>query len=325
MVPNDPWWLKRPTLVATLVRILAYSLVGVGLILLTSYASPLASRSTLPLETAGAREIFLSTTADDPERVLLTRQRAATTVQRDSTALGGSRYWIHRYADPERPGIPERRLLSSRSRGARLLVPVAAVDLPTVLSAWKSDAGSGTPWIDVDLIYLYEDRLFQGLFVELRFPKRTKGDDGEWVRFDLVAVRDNRVRTVDWVLQPFPRFYREGISLGQRPVDPSGGVDLPAGRELFLAIYGASSRSIETLAAPVSLFDELGLAWGSDAITILDDRWDPDSVPGFEPAAPPAERWNRAMELLALHLAARIEDGHERENLRRRAETQWVR
>src|SRR5262245_40172491 len=97
--------------------------------------SPLATLDLLPGDEPGIREAFLTTLLDETQRVAFTSQRSLTNVDRSQASLAGNRYWIHRYGDPARPEIPDRILLTSRKRGARLLVPVEALDLESALAS----------------------------------------------------------------------------------------------------------------------------------------------------------------------------------------------
>src|SRR5262245_16285539 len=216
---------------------------------IAAQASPLVVRNLLPGEQPGLREVFLSTLLDESQRVAYTAQRSTTTVDRSQDALAGNRYWIHRYGDPARPELPERILLTSRQRGARLLVPIGALDLEQALAVpvgvEPADLGGGGS-VPSGLVHLYQDRLFAGTYLELRFPERERDERGEPGRFDLVAIRGNRVRTVDFLLTPNPRYYRaarleDGLPGGELHVS-----ELASGPELVFACYEDLSRPAES-------------------------------------------------------------------------------
>jgi len=280
--------------------------------------SPLVVRNLLPTPSADAREVFLTTLVDEPQRVLFTAQRSLTTVRRGEDAQGGSRYWIHRYGDPARPELPDRILLQSRSRGARLLVPVGALELdralasPIGLEPAKQGGGGSVP---SRLVHLYVDRLFAGTYLELRFPNRERDENGELRRFDLVAIRGNRVRTADFVLAPNPRYYRAALIEGEMPHGDLVVNELPGGAELVLAFYEDLARAVGPLQVPISIFDELGLAWGEVVPTLVDDRWQLEALPRYATEAPSPEFREATARMVALHLAARFESRPERERL----------
>src|SRR6185503_15878798 len=83
-------------------------------------------------ERGGLEPLYL--TRLDEGRVLLTTRRENSTWSRDRASQGGDPYWVRRYTDPARPGLPKRILLTSRSRGAHLLIPLGALDLERALS-----------------------------------------------------------------------------------------------------------------------------------------------------------------------------------------------
>lgn len=317
MAAANPFWLRRPSARSALASCGVAVALAVGAAMVADRVSPLAARSSLPLDDSDVREVFLSSDASDPARVLATTRRRNTTVSRDRAALGGNRYWLRRYADPTRPGIPERRLLTSRSRGARLYVPIAAVDLERALSQTATPPGALE--LRSELVFLYEDRLFRGLFLELRFPLREPDPLHEWRRFDLVAVRGSEVRSVDWVLHPYPRFYREWIAAGRLPEPPAFSSETAAGRELVFALYADLESPAAPLWLPISLYDELGLMWGDDLPQLQDDRWQPETTPAL--AWQPADLTRRVWlwQLLGVHLAARLEQGDAQAGLERRA------
>jgi hypothetical protein len=318
--PSDPWWLRRPSAAAALATTaLCLALAAAGG-WLAAQASPLAARSLLPTGDPGTREVFLTTLLDEP-RVALTTRRSLTSVHRGEADPAGSRYWIHRYADPARPDLPERVLLTSRSRGARLYVPLGALDLERALAApvGAEPARHGGGAVPSELVHLHLDRLFAGAYLELRFPNRERDPAGEPRRFDLVAVRGNRVRCADFVLTPNPRYYREALIEGDMPRGAFRVNDLASGPELVFAFFADLSRPAEPLQVPISLFDELGLAWGDAVPTLVDDRWRIEELPRFATAPPSREARDAAARLVAVHLAARFEPRRERERLARDA------
>ena len=318
LAPHDPWWLRRPSprsaLATTALCLALATLAG----WIAAQQSPLVVRNLLPTPSADAREVFLTSLVDEPQRVLFTSQRSLTSVHRGEDAQGGSRYWIHRYGDPARPELPDRILLQSRSRGARLLVPVGALELgsalasPVGLEPAKEGGGGSVP---SRLVHLYVDRLFAGAYLELRFPDRERDENGEPRRFDLVAVRDNRVRTADFVLAPNPRYYRAALIEGDMPHGELVTSELPGGTELVFAFYEDLARGAESLQVPISVFDELGLAWGKAVPTLIDDRWQLEALPRYATEAPSAELREATARMVALHLAARFESRPERERL----------
>jgi hypothetical protein len=318
--PADPWWLGRPSPRAALGTTLLCAALAAAGGWIAARESPLVVRNLLPSPAPGVREVFLATLIDDPARVAFTAQRSSTTVHRGEDALAGNRYWIHRYGDPERPELPDRILLTSRSRGARLFVPVGALDLESALASpvgvedAKKSGGGNVP---SGLVHLYADRLFAGTYLELRWPDREIDEKGEPRRFDLVAVRGNRVRTVDFVLTPNPRYYRDALIEGGMPHGELVAGELPGGPELVFVFFEDLARPAESLRVPISLFDELGLAWGDSVPTLVDDRWRVEELPRYATAPPTPELRATAARMVALHLAARIEARPERERLAR--------
>jgi hypothetical protein len=313
-----PWWLRRPSARTAL----ASTALCVGLAAvagwIAAHESPLAVRSLLPTSGAGVREVFLTTLIDEPLRVALTTQRDNTSVDRSQDSFAGNRYWIHRYADPARPELPDRILLTSRNRGARLLIPVGALDLESALAAAVGVApalkgGGGT--VPSELVQLYQDRLFAGTYLELRFPDREVDEKAEPKRFDLVAVRGNRVRTADFLLQPNPRYYRNALIEGSMPQGEFRLSSPASGPELFFAFYEDSDRPAESLFVPISIFDELGLAWGEVVPTLVDDRWRLEELPRYATAPAPPELRAEAARMVAVQVAARLGERSERERL----------
>ena len=316
--PSDPWWLRRPSARAALATTALCLALAAAAGWIAAQYSPLVVRNLLPTPSSEAREVFLTSLIDDPQRVLFTTQRSLTTVHRGEDAQGGSRYWLHRYGDPARPELPDRILLQSRSRGARLLVPVGALDLGTALASpvgvepAKEGGGGSVP---SRLVHLYADRLFAGTYLELRFPDRERDEKGEPRRFDLIAIRDNRVRTADFLLAPNPRYYRDALIEGGMPHGNLLASELPGGPELVFAFYEDLARGAESLQAPISIFDELGLAWGDVVPTLVDDRWQIGELPRYATAEPSPELREATAQMVALHLAARLESRPERDRL----------
>ena len=315
---TDPWWLRRPSSRAAL----AATALCVGLAAaggwLAAQESPLAVRSLLPSLATDVREVFLTTLIDEPLRVAVTTQRSLTSMHRGEDAQAGNRYWIHRYADPARPELPDRILLTSRNRGARLLVPVGALDLESALAVpvgvETADKGGGGA-VPSELVQLYQDRLFAGTYLELRFPDRERDEKGEPRRFDLVAVRGNRVRTADFLLAPNPRYYREALIEGSLPQGDYRVSAVSSGPELVFAFYEDHRRPAESLRVPISIFDELGLAWGAVVPTLVDDRWRLDGLPRYATAPASPERRAAAARMVAIDVAARLGTPPERERL----------
>lgn len=315
---NDPWWLRRPSGRAAVASIALCLALAVAAAWLAARESPLYVRNLLPTPSAEAREVFLTHLVDDPQRVLFTTQRSLTTVHRGEDAQAGSRYWVTRYGDPARPELPDRILLTSRSRGARLYVPVGALDLDTALATpvgVEPVKRGGRGSVPSRLVHLYVDRLFTGAYLELRFPNRERDEKGVPRRFDLIAVRGNRVRTADFVLTPNPRYYHNALIEGTMPHGDLRTSELPAGPELVFAFYEDLARDAESLFVPISIFDELGLAWGDTIPTLVDDRWQIEELPRYATAQPPPEVREATARMVAVHLAARLESASERDRL----------
>ncbi len=317
---TDPWWLRRPSAreaLATTALCVALAAAG-GWI--AAQASPLVVRNLLPTPAPGAREVYLATLIDEPQRVAFTSQRSRTTVHRGESSLAGNRYWIHRYGDPARPELPDRILLTSRSRGARLFVPVGALDLESALvspvGVEPAEKGGGGA-VPSELVHLYQDRLFAGTYLELRFPDRERDEKGEPRRFDLVAVRGNRLRTADFLLAPNPRYYRDALIEGGMPQGDFRVSEPASGPELVFAFYEDLARPAESLEVPISIFDELGLAWGEVVPTLVDDRWRLEELPRYATAPATPDLRAATARMVALHLAARVEARPERERLAR--------
>lgn len=279
------------------------------------------ARADLPLSAPGAFEaVFLSTTADDPGRVLFTTRRENASWARDMGTQAGNGYWLERYGDPRRPGLPPRLLLTSRSRGARLYVPLGALELERALS-WPASAAAArateparAPAVEHELVQLFVDRSFAGLYLELVLPERARDASGKALDHDLVVVRGNRVRSADFLLRPDGELYRAALVAGIRPTGEfRRGRD--GGDELVFLLPSDPAAPCPPLFTSISLFDELGLLWGDELGTIVDDRWNPAAFPAFEVGPPGRElrsglAWNGA-----LHLAAHIEPAEERDAL----------
>ena len=315
---SDPWWLRRPSARAALGTTALCVGLAVAGTWLAARESPLMVRSLLPSPAAGVREVFLTTLLDESQRVAVSTQRSLTSMDRSQDALAGNRYWIHRYADPARPELPERILLTSRNRGARLLVPVGALDLESALAepvgVEPAEKGGGGA-VPSELVHLYLDRLFAGTYLELRFPDRERDEKAEPKRFDLVAVRGNRVRTADFLLAPNSRYYRQALIEGSLPQGDYRASQVAGGPELVFVFYEDHARPAESLRVPISIFDELGLAWGAVVPTLVDDRWRLEGLPHYATVPAPPERRAAAARMVAIDVAARLGTGPERERL----------
>jgi len=316
---RESWWLRRPSASRAWVSVLVMAALAAFVSLEASRVSPFAARSLLPLNEVSTRDLYLTTLPEDPQRVLLTTKRRNSTLPRGRTRQAGNPYWIRRYDDPTRPDVPGRILLSSRSRGARLLLPLASLDLERALVTAEPEetraAGDAKEEQRVrsGLVQVFQDRLFAGIYLELRFPPRELDENGEPIDFDLVCVRDNRVRTVDFLLHPHGRHYRAGIAAGTMP---AGDLRVqPLEDELVFQLFEDPDRPAAPLFVPVSLFDELGLSWGDQVPTLIDDRWRIDTLPEYEPRSPEPEQRIEAARLAALHLAARLESDQERQRI----------
>jgi hypothetical protein len=294
------------------VSLVACVLIGALVALVSGRISPFATRALLPLEALDEPEIYLTSLPDDPRRVLVTTQRSKSTFTRGVGQQAGVRYWIQGYGDPVRPGIPPRILLTSRSQGARLLVPAAAMDLERALCTGPEGTPEG---LRVRLVNVFRDRLFSGTHLELRFPPRERDADGKWIDQALVCVRGNRVRTTDFLLQPSDILYREYLAAGRMP---QGDFFANQRDELVFTLPESPDLPCTPLRVPLSLFDELALAHGRALPELLDDRWRIGTLPRVQESAPLPERVTSAARLLTVHLAARIEAKPERDDLARR-------
>jgi hypothetical protein len=324
-MPRGTFWSRRPSSTKALVTALSTAFVGGLLALAATRVTPFSTRSHLELASGGLDELYLTPLPEDPARVLLTTRRENSTWTRDRATQAGDPYWMRRYADPERPGLPERILLTSRSRGAHLLVPIGALDLERALSGATdgepaAEEGVERPSLRCSLTQVYWRRSFTGLFLHLRFPKReiraAGPEAGEPIDFDLVLVRGNELRTTDFLLQPNGELYRAALADGIAPSGPFRR-NPATGDELVILLRDEPLGAGEPLYSPVSLFDELGLCWGAQLPTILDDRWRVDELPAYALRPAPPDLRARVAWNGALHLAARLEEEEERLALER--------
>jgi hypothetical protein len=318
---RTPFWSVRPTAHGALVTTAWVALAGTGLAWVATALSPFSARSNLDLASGAIDEVYLTQLPEDPARALLTTQRSNSTWARDQASQAGDPYWVRRYDDPAHPGLPKRILLTSRSRGAHLLVPLGALDLEHALSEpleERADGAPEPPAVRSRLTQVFWNRAFAGVFLHLRFPERepppnaTKRDERR--DFDLVIVRGNELLTTDFLLQPNGELYRAALARGQAPAGPLRRNPL-TGDELVLLVYPEKDAASVPLYSPVSLFDELRLCWGAQIGTILDDRWRLERAPAFVVRPPSEQERASAVRNGALHLAARIEGHAERRSL----------
>jgi hypothetical protein len=311
------FWLHRPSPARALAVLAGVGLLTVVFSRLAGSWSPLEVRANLPLEELGMREVFLTSLAEDPARVLLTTRRENSTWTRDANDQRGDTYWIRRYGDPARPGLSERILLTSRSRGAHFLIPIGAVDLERALNEPSSAPAEGTPSVRVSLAQVYLDRNFAGIFLELRFPERPlsvpENPMSDVVDFDLVAVRGNQVRTTDFLLQPNGRFYRDAIAAARLPLGPLARNE-GTGDELVFALWEDARRECTPLFVPIPLFDELGLCWGANLPALTDDRWRVELLPAY-PVRPVEHERALVTRAAALQVQARLDSLEEQHAL----------
>jgi hypothetical protein len=322
MLGGSFWW-TRPTAQGALATASWVALLGTILAWSAGSLSPFSTRSSLALGSSELEELYLTPLQEDPARALLTTRRENSTWTRDRESQAGDPYWVRRYGDPERPGLPQRILLTSRSRGAHLLIPLAALDLERALAEALGEepdprAAPQQPILRHSLTRLYSSRSFAGVFLHLRFPERTLVTDGpepgKALGFDLVVVRGNELSTTDFLLQPNGQLYRAALADGLLPAGPLRRNPL-TGDELVLLVHAEPGAESVPLYSPVSLFEELHLCWGPELGTVVDDRWRLEEAPPYE-LRPPGEevrarvRWNGA-----LHLAARFEERNERRAL----------
>lgn len=284
--------------------------------------SPFSARSHLPLAASEQDALYLTPLPEDPARALLARRRENSTWARDQGPASGDPYWVRRYADPARPGLPDRILLTSRTRGAHLLVPLGALDLERALAQPNeiepgAETGAGGPpgeRLRRSLTRLYWRRSFAGFYLHLRFPKRvTSPEADEELDHDLLIVRENELVTTDFLLQPNGELYGAALADGLMPRGPLRVNPLTG--ELVLLMSGDPDRPGTSLYAPVPLLEELRLCWGSQLGSVLDDRWRLDSAAPYELRAPSAAVRARTAWNGALHLAARLESPDERRAL----------
>lgn len=315
-------WRSRPTASGALLTAAWVGLLAAALAWSATRLSPFSARSQLALasgEYGELDELYLTPLAQDPARVLLTTQRQNSTWARDQASQAGDPYWIRRYGDPARPGLPQRILLTSRSRGARLLIPLAALDLERALSEpLVEDPPPAAPLLRRSLIHVYWSRSFAGVFLHLRFPERelaTEGPEaGQPLDFDLVIVRGNQLCTTDFLLQPNGELYRAALADGLLPAGPLRRNPLTED-ELVLLMRAEPGAPGVPLYSPVALLDELRLCWGTQLGTVLDDRWRPQDAAPFALRPPAPEVRARLAWDGALHLAARFESADERRAL----------
>lgn len=316
------FWSTRPTVGRALATAATVALAGAALAWGATRLSPYSTRSHLALASGELEDLYLTPLTEDPARALLTTQRANSTWARDQASQAGDPYWVRRYGDPARPGLPQRILLTSRSRGAHLLIPIAALDLERALAEPLEEAVDerGRPLVRRSLTHLYWSRAFAGVFLHLRLPERELAADGpeagEALDFDLVIVRGNELVTTDFLLQPNGELYRAALADGLLPAGPLRRNPL-TGDELVLRVHAAPDREGVALFAPVSLFDELQLCWGTQLGVVVDDRWRPAEAAPYALRPPAREVRARVAWNGALHLAAHFEDGDERRALER--------
>lgn len=319
------FWSRRPSRSRALVT-LACAVVAAGaLALVAARVTPRAIRSQLALEGGGLDEFYLTEMSEDPARVVVTSKRENSTWKRGTSDQAGDPYWIRRYSDPARPGLPDRILLTSRSRGAHLLIPLGALDLERALTEpatppAQEEPAQAEPGVRSELAQIYLNRSFAGVYLHLRFPKRPPlGPDAaedETLSYDLLVVRGNRLRTTDFLLQPNGQLYRSALADGLMASGPFRRNE-SAGNELVALVWDDPERASASLYLPVSLFDELGLCWGGELPTVIDDRWRVEALPAYALHPPSPETRAEAAWNGALHLASRFESLEERGALAR--------
>ena len=128
MLGGSFWW-TRPTTQVALATASWVALLGTILAWSAGRLSPFSTRSSLALGSSELEELYLTPLQEDPARALLTTRRENSTWTRDRESQAGDPYWVRRYGDPARPGLPQRILLTSRSRGAHLLIQLASLDM----------------------------------------------------------------------------------------------------------------------------------------------------------------------------------------------------
>jgi hypothetical protein len=316
------FWSTRPTPGRAIATVAAVGLLAAALAGSATRLSPFSTRSHLALASGGLEDLYLTPLAEDPGRALLTTRRANSTWTRDQASQAGDPYWVRRYGDPAHPGLPERFLLTSRSRGAHLLIPLGALDLERALAEPEEEPVDerGRPLVQRSLTHVYWSRAFAGVFLHLRFPERALAqagpEAGEPLGFDLVVVRGSELVTTDFLLQPNGELYRAELAEGRLPTGPLRRNPL-AGDELVLQVHADPGRACVPLYAPVALMAELGLCWGTQLGTVVDDRWQPLAAAPYALRPPSAEVRARVAWNGTLHLAARFESVDERHALQR--------
>lgn len=317
------FWSRRPSGAQALFVTALVALVAGILSFGASRVTQFVVQSHLRVEQGGLEPLYLTPLQEDPARLLLTSRRENSTWTRDQASQGGDAYWVRRYSDPARAGLPARILLSSRSRGAHLLIPLGALDLERALAepleTAKTDAQApDAPWrLRSELKRVYWNRAFAGVFLHLRFPERVRTESGakaDALGFDLLLVQGNRLCTTDFLLQPNAELYRALLADGILPTGPFRSNPATGDEAVILLPEEAPAGGVP-LFAPISLIDELGLCWGAQLPTIVDDRFGPASAPAYELRPPAAELRALVARNGALHLAARIEDEAERRAL----------
>lgn len=308
------FWLHRPTHARACAVLVGAGLLALLVSRLADGWSPLEVHASLPLAELGMREVYLTPLAEDPARVLLTTRRENSTWTRDAADQRGDPYWIRRYGDPARPGLSQRLLLTSRSRGARLLIPLAALSLEHALSEPSSAAAESTANVRISLVQVFLERTFAGVFLELRFPERPAAlpgsGAGDPTDFDLVVVRGNRVRATDFLLQPNGIFYRAVIAEGRLPSGPFRR-NSATGGEFVFALWETPEVECTPLFVPIALFDELALCWSTGLPTVIDDRWRAEALPDFAVNGPANELRALVTRAASLQIEARLESGEE--------------
>lgn len=318
------FWTQRPSSAQAIFFAALATVLGVALAIGTDRASPVVVRSNLQHEQSGLEPLYLTPLREDPARVLLTSRRENSTWARDQASQAGDPYWIRRYSDPARPGLAARILLTSRSRGAHLLVPLGALDLERALAEpvdLPPTTGAAKPGeersVRAELKRVYLSRAFAGVFLHLRFPERRvaeRGPDaGKALDFDLVVVRENELRTTDFLLQPNAELYRSLLADGRMPAGALR--SNPNARECVFLVPQESPTQAVPLYSPVSLFDELALCWGPQLATLLDDRWRPGFAPALELRPPSHEVRARVKRSGELQILARVDPEEERRAL----------
>ncbi|NOT29273.1 MAG: hypothetical protein HOP15_02360, partial [Planctomycetes bacterium] len=299
------FWSRRPSSAQALFVTALVALVAGMLSFVAARVTPFVVQSHLRVEQGGLEPLYLTPLQEDPARLLLTSRRENSTWTRDRASQGGDTYWVRRYSDPARAGLPPRILLSSRSRGAHLLIPLGALDLEQALAeplgelsdtaktpASAPAAQEKPEWgLRSELKRIYWNRAFAGVFLHLRFPERVRTESGakaDALGFDLLLVRGNRLCTTDFLLAPNAELYRALLADGILPAGPFRS-NPATGDEAVILLPEDAPASGVPLFSPVSLLDELGLCWGAQLPTIVDDRFGPASAPAYELRPPAAE------------------------------------